>query len=173
MIAALTAVTVGVGVLIGWFFGIESLKRGAAGLVATNPAAAVAFILAGASLALFLRYSHGEDQKSRVAIMAARMCALGITLIGPCKLVAVSTGWDLGVDQWLFHSRLVDAFHLPNRLSPNAALKFLLLGGALLCANVKNRSVRFGVEFSVATVGSGSLLAIIGYAYGIELVFPR
>ena len=171
MIAALTAVTVGVGVLIGWFFRIEFLKRGAAGLVAMNPAAAIAFILAGASLALFLRYSHGEDQKSRVAIMAARMCALGVTLIGLFKIVAISTGWDLGVDQWLFHSRLVDAFHLPNRLSPNAALKFLLLGGALLGANVKNRSVRFGVEFAAAAVGFGSVMAIIGYAYGIESLY--
>jgi PAS domain S-box-containing protein len=167
-VAALIAIAVGVGVLVGWFFEIESLKRIAVGYVAMNPAAAVGFILSGTSLALLLWQSRGEGQESPIVILAARLCALGVALIGLSKLVAILTRWDPGVDQWLFHAKLADAFRLPNRLSPNAALKFLLLGCSLLGANAKNRPIRFGVEFSVAAVGFGSLLAVIGYTYGIE-----
>jgi PAS domain S-box-containing protein len=169
--AAIVAIAVGVSVLAGWLFDIEPLKRIVGGYVAMNPAAAVGFILAGTSLALFLWRSRGEGEKSRFAVLTARLCALGVALIGLLKLIAIFTGWDPGVDQWLFHSKLADAFRLPNRLSPNATLKFLLLGCALLGANAKNRSVRFGVEFAVAAVGFGSLLAVIGYAYGIESLY--
>lgn len=49
--AALAAVVVGAGVLAGWFFGLEFLKRITPGLVAMNPATAAAFILAGAQTA--------------------------------------------------------------------------------------------------------------------------
>ena len=165
---ALAAVVVGVCVLAGWLFDLEFLKRIAPGFVAMNPATAVAFILAGASLALFLRSPHGRDQKSRALILTARLCALVVTLIGLAKLVGILGGWDLGVDRWLFASKLPDDLRFPNRIAPNTALSFLLLGSALLLVDVKKRSVRICVEFSVVVVGFGSLLAVLAYAYDLQ-----
>ena len=166
--AALAAVVIGVCVLAGWLFELEFLKRIAPGLVAMNPATAVAFVLAGASLALFLQSPHGRDQKSRALILTARLCALVVALIGLAKLVGILCGWDLGVDRWLFASKLPDGLRFPNRIAPNTALNFLLFGSALLLVDVKNRSVRFCVEFSVVVVGFGSLLAVLAYAYDIQ-----
>src|ERR1019366_5312452 len=166
--AALAAVVIGAGVLAGWLFELEFLKRIAPGLVAMNPATAAAFILAGASLALFLLSPRGKDQKSRALILTARLCALVVTLIGLAKLAGILCGWDLGVDQWLFASQLPDSLRFPNRMAPNTAFNFLLLGGALLFVDVKNRSARFWSEFSVVLVGFGSLLAVLAYAYDIQ-----
>ncbi|HEX7531393.1 MAG TPA: hypothetical protein VF333_09630, partial [Pyrinomonadaceae bacterium] len=166
--AALAAAVIGVCVLVGWHFELEFLKRIAPGLVAMNPASAVAFILAGASLAIFLQSAHGKDRKSRALILTARLCALVVTLIGLAKLVGILCGWDLGVDQWLFASKLQDGLRSPNRIAPNTALNLLLFGSALLLVDVKNRSVRFCVEFSVIVAGFGSLLAILASAYDIQ-----
>jgi PAS domain S-box-containing protein len=166
--AALAAVVIGASVLSGWLFEVEFLKRIAPGLVAMNPASAVAFILAGASLALFLRSPHGKDRKSLALIFTARLCALVVALIGLAKLVGVLSGWDFGVDQWLFASKLPDGLQFQNRMASNTALNFLLLGSALLLVDVKNRSVRFCVEFSVVVVGFGSLLAILGHVYNVQ-----
>src|ERR1017187_7503679 len=166
--AALAAVVIGAGVLAGWLFDLEFLKRIAPGLVAMNPVTAAAFILAGASLALFLLSPRGKDQKSRALILTARLCALVVTLIGLAKLAGILCGWDLGVDRWLFASQLPDSLRFPNRMAPNTAFNFLLLGGALLFVDVKNRSARFWSEFSVVLVGFGSLLAVLAYAYDIQ-----
>ncbi len=166
--AALAAVVIGATVLAGWLFEVEFLKRIASGLVAMNPATAVAFVLAGTSLALFLQSPRGRDQKSRALILTARLCALVVALIGLAKLAGILSGWDLGVDRWLFASKLPDGLQFPNRMAPNAALNFLLLGGALLLVDVKNRSVRLCVEFSVVVVGFVSLLAILGHVYDVQ-----
>jgi PAS domain S-box-containing protein len=166
--AALATVIIGVGVLAGWLFELEFLKRIAPGLVAMNPATAAAFILAGASLALFLLSPRGKDQKPRALILTARLCALVVTLIGLAKLTGILCGWDLGVDRWLFASQLTDSVRFPNRMAPNTAFNFLLLGGALLFVDVKNRSARFWSEFSVVLVGFGSLLAVLAYVYDIQ-----
>jgi PAS domain S-box-containing protein len=166
--AALAAVVIGAGVLAGWLFELEFLKRIAPGLVAMNPATAAAFILAGASLALFLLSPRGKDQKPRALILTARLCALVVALIGLAKLAGILCGWDFGVDQWLFASQLTDSVRFPNRMAPNTAFNFLLLGGALLFVDVKNRSARFWSEFSVVLVGLGSLLAVLAYVYDIQ-----
>jgi two-component system cell cycle sensor histidine kinase/response regulator CckA len=169
--AALAAVVVGASVLAGWFFEVEFLKRIASGLVAMNPATAVAFVLAGTSLALFLQSPRGRDQKSRALILTARLCALVVALIGLGKLAGILCGWDLGVDRWLFASKLPDGLQFPNRMAPNAALSFLLFGSALLLVDVKNRSVRFCVEFSVVVVGFVSFLAVLGHVYNVQSLY--
>src|ERR1035437_2036684 len=166
--AALVAVMVGAGVLAGWFFGLEFLKRIAPGLIEMNPATAAAFILAGASLALFLWSPQGNDQKPGARILAARLCALLVALIGLAKLADILCDYDLNIDQWLFASQLSDNLRFPNRMAPNTAFSFLLLGSALLFVDVKNRSARFWAEFSVVLVGFGSLLAVMAYIYDIQ-----
>jgi two-component system cell cycle sensor histidine kinase/response regulator CckA len=169
-VGALAAVVVGACVLAGWPFELEFLKRVIPGFNAMNPVTAVAFILYGASLALFLQ-GLGGDQKARAMILTARLCALAVTLIGLAKIVGILSGWDLGVDGWLFASKLPDGPRFPDRMAPNAALNFLLLGSALAFVDVKSRSVRFCAELSVIVVGFVSLLAVLGYAYDIRVFY--
>jgi len=166
--SALTAVGVGVGVFAGWLFKVELLKRIMPGLVAMNPTSALAFILAGTSLALFLWLPTGRDQKSPRLILTARLCALAVLLLGVARLLGVMGGRDLGLDQWLFSSQLDEGHRFPNRMAPNSAFNFLLLGSALLWVDSKNRLVRFWVELAAISASLGSLMAILGYAYHVE-----
>ena len=167
-VTALTAVAVGGSVLIGWLFEPEHPSHVVPGHITMNPATAVAFILTGVSLALLLRFSQGGDQKSRGLVVTARLCACAAIFIGWMRLVAIFSGWDLGVDQWLFASQMVNGPEPGNHVAPNSALNLLLLGGAVLLMDVESRSVRCGVEIAVLVVGLISLLAILGYAYGVE-----
>ena len=169
--AAFIAVAIGVSVLSGWIFDLEYLRRIIPGHVTMNPATAVAFILAGISLTLFLRVSQDGNQKSRALPLTARLCALVVILIGLARFAALLSGSNLGVDQWLFASRSTNALGPPNHIAPNSAANFLLLGGALLLVDVRRRSVRHGVEFAAVVVGLISLLAVLGHAYGVQPLY--
>jgi len=167
--ASLAAIIIGILVLFGWFFRIDTLKSVLYGTVAMNPATALAMILAGTSLAFSLWAQHQRNQNSRVLfIWTARGCALAVMLIGLARLVAIIVGWDIGIDQWLFPSQVLTQLPLPSRIAPNVALNFLLFGVALLFVDVRSRFIRFFVEFFVGIVGFGSLLAVLGYAYHIK-----
>jgi signal transduction histidine kinase len=164
---ALAVVVIGMMVIIGWSFQIKVLKAPVAGTVTMNPATALAFVLGGTSLVLSLQAQSRRHFKS-LFIWAARGCAAMVALMGVLRLAAIGFGWDIGVDQWLFPLQVSNQLPFPSRIAPNVAVNFLLLGGALLLADVRERSVRFLTEFSVIVVGLGSLLAILGYVYGIQ-----
>jgi PAS domain-containing protein len=167
-VASLTAVLMGVGVLAGWFFDVGFLKSLVPGIVAMNPATAVAFILAGTSLILALQSSRGPD-RSRTLLWMARSCALVVALTGFVKFVGYLCGADLPPDQWLFASRLSEGgFPLPNRIAPNTALNMLLLGTALLFGDRNNRLIRSFLHFFVGLVCLGALIAVLGHAYHVS-----
>ena len=65
-------------VLAGWTFDIEPLKRVVPGLVAMNPATALAFILAGTSLWLLREEAPGStaEKTRRVFFVARGLAAL-------------------------------------------------------------------------------------------------
>lgn len=142
---------------------VEVLKRVIPGLIAMNPATALAFILAGASVALRLHPAPLTDR----LILTARFLALAVVLIGLAKVIDAWAGWNFGIDGGLFTSTVETGFSFPDRVAPTAALNILLLGGAVLGLNVARRSVRLGVEASAVVVGLGSFLAILAYLYGV------
>jgi hypothetical protein len=128
--AGAIAIIVGCLVLVGWTLNIDVLKRILPGLVAMNPITAIAFILAGVSLLLL----PDEDVDQRLRRIA-QWCSSAVALIGLLKLIGVLWGWDTGIDQLLFPERLdleTDVTDIPNRMAPNTALNFLLLGCAVL-----------------------------------------
>lgn len=165
--AAVVAALIGVCVLIGWSFQIGAFKTPIAGTVAMNPATALAFILAGASLGLSLQ-AQGRRNSRLWFILAARGCAAAVALIGLLRLAAIIFGWDVGVDQWLFPVQVSNQLLIPSRIAPNAAICFFLLGSALLFAERQERPVRIVTEIFIISVGFASLLAVLGYVYGVQ-----
>jgi PAS domain S-box-containing protein len=160
-LTAAAVLVTGCSVLLGWALDIDFLRRIVPGLVAMNPATAVAFVLAAASL--WLRYDENRPFPLRVAVA----CAGAVALIGLLKLCALLGGPDARVDQWLFAAKL-DAggtVGFPNRMAPNTAFNFLLLGGALLLLDVKTPRRVYLAQFFVLAVALTSLLAVIGYAF--------
>src|SRR5579859_1022635 len=127
-LAAIVPVAIGAVVLYGWSADADALKRIVNGLVAMNPATAIAFILTGVSLALLMK-SKPRTTRHRIGQLLAAIVAL----IGAVKCVALIVGGDVPVDQLLFHDKVaISDFGLPNRMAPNTALNFLLLGLALM-----------------------------------------
>ena len=156
-LAVLTG-SAGLAVLLGWSTGEDVLKSVHADLVAMNPATAIAFVLAAASLWLSV---PGPGSRSRGAI--ATTAALAVLAIAILRLVGY-LGPDLGVDSLLFRDRL-DAEAIPNRMAPNTAAAFLLSGFALLGLRSRSRATKGFTQALSLLVFAIALVTLSGYAY--------
>jgi PAS domain S-box-containing protein len=166
--ATATALITGL-VLIGWTFDVDLLKRVVPGLVAMNPMTAVAFLLAAVSLFLFS--DERSHERASFHLWPARGCALLVALVGAAKLAAIAGGIDVGIDRWLFPSKLTAGFQVPNVMAPNTALNFLLLGCALLLLHSQNRRLSPWACICALVSGFQSILAVLGYAYAIKAFY--
>ena len=162
-VSACIPVAVGALVLYGWWQDVDVLKRIVPGLVAMNPLTAVNFVLLGISLALL---SRAETRTPRHRI--GESLALFVAIVGLIKCVTFLLNLDLPLDQWLFRNKLgASDFGLPNRMAPNTALNFALTGLAL--ANIDRRLRRWWPsQFLTVVAAMASLLALMGYAYGVK-----
>jgi diguanylate cyclase (GGDEF)-like protein len=126
---------------------------------AMNPVTAVCFILAACSLALLA--------PARAPPWAARL-GLGLSLaiwgIAAAKLESIVLGTGAGVDQMLFTAALSADGGAPNRMAPNTAVNFLLLGTAL---SVLRRPGRWSTPTRPLTMAVALIayVALLGYAY--------
>jgi diguanylate cyclase (GGDEF)-like protein len=160
-LAAVIPIAVGVLVLIGWSSNIETLMRILPGLVAMNPITAIGFILLGTSLTLI---AHRE--RSRAAHRLARIFALAVLTIAILKIISLATNVDFHIDQLLFSDRLGT-----NRMAPNTALNFLLLGIALLLLDRPLRRVHWPAQLLALITAMIALLALMGYAYNVRFFY--
>jgi signal transduction histidine kinase len=150
-------------VLVGWQLDLEGLKRVLPGLVAMNPATAIAFILCGASLWLLV-----ADQAGRNTGRIAKALAGTAVLIGLLKFCALAAGWHVGVDQLFFSTRLdIDPIY-PNRMAPTTAFNFVLIGLALMLADVETKGRLRPAQWLALVVSLIALLAVVGYLYGVR-----
>jgi signal transduction histidine kinase len=158
--AAIVAISAGVLVLVGWAQDLETLKRVLPRLVAMNPTTALLFILSGAALLLIAKPGPARLK------FASRALAGVVAFVALIKFVDVFANWLPNVDTVLFAAKLQDVRdHLPNRMAPNTALNFLLVGLALATVNAQRKRFSFSQALAIL-VGFGALLPITGYAYG-------
>jgi len=165
---ALIALGIGGLVLVGWLLDNDTLKRLLPGFVAMNPLTALCFILSGATLILLLNAPHQHAHQRMARVIACLIFAVGLF-----KLLEIIFGFPLGIDRVLFRSKLdvEAAAGFPNRMAPNTALNFLLLGLALLLVDAR-WGKRFWPTQIIAIVGAcASLLALVGYAYGTKAFY--
>jgi len=159
--ASAGAVLIGVIALIGRSSGTWRLATGLP-LVGptTNPAAAVASVLAGAALAL-LRSEGSRGWQRRIGkVVAGCVAAIGAARLGDYLL-----GTAAHIDQVGFVVRLDRAPRGPNRMALEAALGFTLLAAALLQLDVQTRRSRRPAEALAALPGVIGSLGITGYVY--------
>lgn len=163
IVASALAVCVGWVVLLGWSLEIEQLKRVVPGFVAMNPMTATLFICSGLALLFSLK-----PHQSRAMRIVARVFAAIVSGIALIKLLDIAFGYFPNVDEWLFTSKLLDIRdQLPNRMAPNTALNFLLLGAALLILDVPAKRLSLSQAFAVLAAFS-ALLPLTGYLYGVQ-----
>jgi diguanylate cyclase (GGDEF)-like protein len=166
-IAALTSVLatlISVTVLIGWSLDIESLKRLVPGLTTMNPTTAIGFVCSGCALGLLATQSHFPLARRLAIALGGITAALGAVRV--CAIVGIG---DLGVDRLLVASKLLTAdFGRPDQMAPNTAVNFLLIGSALTILDRPLRRFGWGAQLLALTAAMTSLLAVMGYAYGMR-----
>jgi signal transduction histidine kinase/CheY-like chemotaxis protein len=154
----------GLSVLAGWAFHIESLKSVLPGYVDMKANTALCFALAGTSL-LIGYLSRPCAWKKNFAFLLA----LAVVLIAGVTLLEYLTDESLGLDQWLFTDSAAspDAAD-PGRMAPNTTIAFLLFGSALI---LLSRGPRGALAAHVLTLAGLfiALLALIGYLFNAQV----
>lgn len=165
-IAAATAIAVGTLVLVGWTFDLQPLKSVLPGLVSMKANTALAFLLAGVSIAAWTIQKRG-----RTVTTILRIAATGIVLIGGATLAEYLVDCNFGIDQFIFADReLSDTSH-PGRAAPATAANFVLLGAALLLLPFERLFARRLTESLALAVCLVAAVALIGYLYGTQSLY--
>lgn len=154
----------GLFVLAGWVAGREGFRGILPGLVAMNPMTASLFVLS--AIALWLRRA---ERPARSFWTWETWPAAVVVVIAALRLLAIIGGPDLEIDRWLFAGSLVPHDGSPvNRMAPNTALGFLLLGLSHLTLDVRiGRSFHLGLGLAVAGFAV-AFVAAVGYSFGTQ-----
>jgi len=164
LFSSIVPVAMGVLVLGGWTFGIETLKRIVPGLTAMNPVTAFLFICSGLALGLLASGRSSPGRRRMAAVLGGVAAATGVA-----RTLAIAGVADLGLDRLLFADKLDLAdFGRPNQMAPNTAANFILAGIALMWIDRPFRRFRWPAQLLAATAAMTALLALMGYAYGLR-----
>ena len=161
LIAACLTGAISVLALTGWIFHIQPLNVQPA-IVALNPVTACCFILASVSLLLLQRRNSGETRTLLGHLAAGLVLAIGVF-----KVFSLISGWDTGIDRWLFTAQMNELTDPSYRIAPKTAFCFLLGSSALLFLDSSSARVfRIAEIFSASVVAIG-LFSLQGYAFGL------
>jgi PAS domain S-box-containing protein len=160
------SVTLGLMALAGWAWNIEPLKRILPGLISMNPMTAVCFLFAGASLGFL---TVGDLNVRSPGRAFSKFCSLVVLAVGGLILAEYFFGEIWRLDQVLFREKLAsdDVAH-PNRMAPNTAFNFVLLGVGFLLFDAKTKKGRRPAEIIALVIAINSFLALLGYAYQVQ-----
>ena len=165
--AGIFVMLIGTVGLLGWIFDIEMFKQFLHHGIAIKANTAIALVLAGLSLCLFIL-----DQQHRWSQRVGQACAVLVLIVGALSFSEHMVGWNLGIDQILFHEPPGPPGSLsPGRPGPPASLCFILGGLALLLLH--ERSKKNHILLQILAMGIGLIAApgLIGYAYGAESLY--
>jgi PAS domain S-box-containing protein len=159
LLAGVVSMGLGAIVLAGWILDIEVLRSMHLGDASSKANAAACFMLLGAGLVSRVRVG--------VAVPDVIARALGgfVAVIGALTLCEDVARIDLGIDQLLAYDRL--ATTAPGRMSPQAAIEFLLVGTALAVLDSERRGFRPAQLLALVSAAI-ALVSLLGYLYGVE-----
>lgn len=156
---SLFAIAAGITVQFGWAFDLVVLTSIVPGFVAMNPVTAVAFTFTGFALWL-------TNTPSKHALRISRGIGVVVATLGLFRLNAYIFGANFGIDQLLFREALGG-----NRMAPNTAFCFLLIGCSLALLDVQARRRWWPAQILALIVATVSLLSVVGYGYGAESLY--
>lgn len=165
--ASILVMLIGMVGLLGWIFDIEAFKQFLHHGIAMKANTAVALILTGLSLCLFV-LSRYHRWSRRVG----QLCTALVLMVGVLSLSENLVGWDLGIDQILFHEEPgLPGSLSPGRPGPPASLCLALAGVAIWLLHAG--ATKHHVLVQVLAIGIGLIAApgLIGYVYGAESLY--
>lgn len=157
-LAGVLSIALGSAVLIGWATRTRSLTNLHPALPPMQVNTAVSFILCGVG------YLSMIGRRSWLT----RACGTAAMLIGFLTFTEYVTGLNLGIDDLI-----LDQSPDPNRMAPNTAISFSLIGGSIILASTP----RFGIcnpicrAFLSSAVLIVGLASLIGYLASIETAY--
>jgi hypothetical protein len=160
LVVSACSIALGMVVLLGWRLRWDVLVQPLESSAPMQPITAAMFALAGTA-GYALRFGRAGS---------ARVLALLLAVVPAVTLLEYATGLDTGLDEVLTEPH-VTAFTLhPGRMAPNTALAFLACATSLGLLSVAHASASavFGVALSATFAASLALMALVGYAVGIE-----
>jgi PAS domain S-box-containing protein len=157
----------GLLVVAGWGWDVELFKRVIPGLVSMNPLTAICFVSAG--IALGLRSGFSNQPPARWTSVFFSLCVFAA---GFLILIEFLLGEAWQIDQILFRQKLqMDSQAFPNRMAPNTAFNFVLLGLALLLFELITKKGRRPTEILAVVVVINSAFALLGYFYMVQTFY--
>ena len=153
----------GMSVLAGWMWDLGALLSVIPGQITMKANTAVGFLCAGLALLLVTR-AH-RTQRSQ---MTAAGLAIVVMAVGLFTLIEYLLHCDLGIDQLFFADHL--QFPYPGRMAHITAVNFCLAGSSLLLLSLSEKQATWPQLLSLVS-GLSALLAIIGYLYGVPVLY--
>jgi len=162
--SGILSAVVGVAVLIGWALDIPAVKSVLPGLVTMKANTALCFIFIGISMLLW--YTGRTSGARRLLAQSAGGI---VALVGLITLCEYLFGWNAGIDQILFKDDAAAVLTFsPGLMAFNTALNFMIIGIALIILDVQNKRGYWPSQTLVVVSGAISILAFIGYLYGVK-----
>lgn len=161
IVLLLAAALIGVIVLLGWTFHVESMKRIAKGLTSMNPVTAICF--EACCLVLWLLKDARPTTGNKKLIV--NVLPLLPLYVGLSKLTDLAFGTSLCPDALLFTSQLDFGQAFPSRMAPNVALSFVLLSIIQLVVDRPRLPSFMHPQWLITFVMSAALAALVGYGY--------
>ncbi len=166
--ASLFCLLMGGLVLAGWWLDMPSFKAFIAPTGYLKANAALAFMLAGAALAL-----NSTPNVRRWEWFVAHLLAALVTLIGGLTLAEYLLGTNLGIDELLAMDAQGDELAPPGRMSVNSAIGFLLAGHVLTLLNGQPRKRRrpMAVGLLACVLLGLALFSLSGLAFDVPTTY--
>ena len=165
--SGLFAAAAGLLTLAGWTFEVETFVRIRPDLAPMKPNTAIGLLLCGLALLM-----HCEVDPPRWRRIARRVFP-AITAVGGCViLLQYLTGWNTGLDTWVFADALIrDGLPSPGRMTHAAAFNFVLVGFALACIDWEPRRGLLPAQHAALFSSLIGLIALLAYLYGIASLY--
>ncbi len=166
-VVGLIAIVVGAFVIISWVFRLPSLETFLPQYVSMRFNTALCFLFTGA--ALLITQNTGKKNLGPLFILLSALTAF----IGTLSLSQNVFHYNAGIDQLFLtdYLALAEKYRFPGRMAANVSFCFCLTGLALLGMVFKNRWVNLLSQYAFHLVTTVSLVAILGYLYGITLFY--
>ncbi len=165
----LAVLLVGLGLLVvlGWALDIPVLKSVHPNLVSMKANTAVGIMVSGITLLLLLKYTRTTFNYWLSLVLASFVIVLGLV-----SVIEYVFGVYTGLDSLFFteHSDAVGTY-LPGRMSPNAAIGFLIAGTALISLIIKNASSLIIAQLCASFLALLSVLPFLGYGFRIDPLY--
>jgi signal transduction histidine kinase/ActR/RegA family two-component response regulator len=162
-ICAAIQVLIGVFVLFGWAAKVPLLTTILPGRITMKPNTATGFLFLGLSLLFILTPQLLRSYRSLSVGLA-----ISVIMIGALTLCEYAFHADLHIDQLLFRDFL--QFPYPGRMAHITAINFCVAGLAVLLFSLSERQAKWP-QLLASLVGLTAFLAIIGYVYGVPLLY--